>query len=233
MSNDLFRFMPDNIVVQRRIAARASGKNAPRRVLNSLGDYPAALPNQVVVTQGLEEKGPLTSPTILPPASMDIAQILSDMRDLLTRMPAALSDEFRTRFVVQPRESVPFAVPSGPITVAPAASVAIVQVKVNERYCGYLTGIGIGGSAPTLANVKWQIRIGNMISPKFNNVIFAASNLATPLPFTSEVTQNSLLQLVATNGNPGAVDLSGVLVGWTEFMSTNKQYGSSPASGIG
>lgn len=233
MSIDLFRFLPDNVVVARRMAARASGKSVSPRVLNSLGDYPASLPNQVIVTTGLEERGPRTAPTELPPASMDPTQILADIRDLLGRMPAALSDEFRTRFVIQPRESVPFAVPAGPVTVAPAASVAIVQVQISERYCGYLTGVGIGGASPTLANVRWQIRISNAVSPKFNNIVFAVSNLATPLPFTMEITQNSLVQLVAANGNAGPVDLSGVLVGWTEFMSTNKSYGASPASGIG
>ncbi|NDQ57334.1 MAG: hypothetical protein GZ088_09715 [Acidipila sp.] len=216
---------PDNSAVLARARARAG--------VRPLGDYPADLPNRVMITQDLSDKGPVTSPTVQAPLPTDDNSFLRQIRDLLSRMPTALSDEFRTRFIIQPRETWSFIAPGGPVSVGVGAAVAVVDQKIGENFAGFLTAVGVQASAAALANIMWQIRINGSIHPLFSNRVFNASNLATPIPFAMELTQSSRVQLVALNGGGAPVDVSGVLVGWTELLQSYKRYGSTPQSGIG
>jgi hypothetical protein len=228
----------DNSAVLRRMKARASASPAGSvgMLPNTMGDYPAELPNRVLTTKGIEQLGPVTAPTVAPPANDQLLATIQEMRDLLIRLPQALSMEARTRFIVQPRESVSFIQPSDVISVPAGTAVAICTVQINPMFAGFLTGVGVSAAAGNLPNLTWQIRINGAIHPKFGtngSAIFAASNLATPLPFAFELIQNTQVSLVVLNSAGAAIDVAGVLVGWSEFLSTFKRYGTSPQSGIG
>jgi hypothetical protein len=216
-----------NDVVARRMAARG-------RVVGPLGDYLAPLPNQIIATRGDTAQGPLTSPTVAPASQCtDTVSCLQQILAMLQRMPVAFSQEFRTRFIIQPRESVAFVVPGETTSVSAGAAQAIASFKMNENFTGFLTAIGVNVTPiSSIANVAWQLRVNGNVHPNFNNQIFAASTLATPLPFAFELIQNRTVQLVAINKSGGPLDISGVLVGWTEFMASYKSYGGSPQSGI-
>lgn len=229
------RHWVDNSAVLRRMQQRGqrNGQSVIGRIPNTMGDYPAELPNRVLVTQGIGEKGPISSPAVSPASNDDLLQ---QIRDLIMRLPSAISLEWRTRFIKQPRETVSFINPSGPVAVAPGAAVAVATQKVDQMFTGFLTHVGIGAPAGSLANIIWQIRINDAIDPKFGtngNAVFAASNLSTPIPFALELIQNTKVSIVAINTGGAPVDVSAVLVGWVEFLSTNKQYGTSPSGPVG
>ena len=217
----------NNDVVRRRIQARGG-------VLGPLGDYIETLPNQVIMTTGAKGvQGPTTSPTIPPTAPTDNNSLLQQIVALLQRMPVALSDEFRTRFIVQPREAVAFAVPGENIAVPPMVPTIIASFKLADKFTGFLTHIGVNvDPSGEFPNISFQLRVNNNIHPNFSNQIFAASTLSTPIPFALELVQSRTVSLVAINSGPGTTDVSALLVGWTEFMAAYKTYGSSPQSGI-
>ena len=221
---------PDNGPVLRRMQHRQQRHGAQPSVL---GDYPAELGNRILVTDDGSVKGPVTSPTIPAPGPTDAVSLLTSIRDLLQRMPAALSDEFRTRFIMEPREAVAFIAPSVNTSVAAGQALAVCSQQVAENFSGFLTHVGIFAAAGQLPQITWQIRINGSVHPNFANRIFTASNISNPFPFALELVQKSTVQLVAINAGPGAVDVAGVMVGWTEFLSTYKRYGASPGSGIG
>jgi hypothetical protein len=216
----------DNFAVQQRALSRA-------RANGRMGDYPAALPNQILVTKGAGEVGPVTSPTVAAPIPTDTTSLLQEIIALLRRLPFAMSTEWRTRFPKQPRESVSFVAPGGPTNVPAGTAVAVVTVQVNERFSGFLTHVGVMAAAAALAQIQWQIRINGAVHPFFRSDVFALTNVATPYPFLLELCQNSKVQLVAINTGAVGVDVSGVLLGWTEYLSSLKQYGGAPSSGIG
>lgn len=228
----------DNSAVLRRMKNRASSSPAGSVGLlpNTMGDYPADLPNRVLTTKGIEQLGPITSPTIAPPADDQLLATIQEIRDLLTRLPQSLSMEARTRFIVQPRESVSFVQPSDVISIPAATAVAVCTVQISPMFAGFLTGVGVSAAAGNLPNITWQIRVNGAVHPKFGtngNAIFAASNLPTPLPFALELIQNTQVSLVAINNAGAPIDVAGILVGWSEFLSTFKRYGTSPQAGIG
>jgi hypothetical protein len=221
---------PDNGPVLRRMHGRQLRHGSLPSVL---GDYAAELPNRILVTGGNEERGPITSPTIPAPGPTDAISLLTDIRDLLQRLPTALSDEFRTRFIMEPRESVAFNAPGGNTSVPAGTAVAICSQQVAENFSGFLTRVGVSAAPGQLPQITWQIRINGSVHPNFANRVFTSSNISNPFPFALELVQKSTVQLVAINVGPGAVDVAGVLIGWTEFLSTFKRYGASPGSGIG
>jgi len=228
------RGVPDNSALLRRLAVNVDHEGEQK---GALGDYPSELHHRVVGTKGgagqQGGRGPMSSPVIEGPKPEDSNSLLKQIRDLLQRMPGALSLEARTAFSIAPREAISFISPSIFVNVGPAAAVAVATQTVQERFTGYLTAVGIG-TAPVgaLPNITWQIRIDGAIHPEFSNRLFAVNNLATPIPFQFELTQARTVQLVAINGGGAIVTCAGVLVGWTEYMSTYKPYGSSPATGI-
>ena len=217
----------NNDVARRRIIARGA-------VLGPLGDYIETLPNQVLSTQGAKGiQGPTTSPTVEAPPATDTASQLQQIVALLQRLPQSLSDEFRMRFIIQPRESVAFIVPGENIAVPVTTPTIIASFQLSARFTGFLTGVGVNvHPAGEFPNIQFQLRVGNNIHPNFSNRVFAVSTLATPIPFALELIQGRTVNLVAINNGPGTVDVSGILIGWTEFMASYKRYGSAPQSGI-
>lgn len=225
----------DNGAVLRRMQnrARRSPSASVGLLPNTMGDYPAELPNRILTTKGVEQLGPITAPTVAPANSDDLLQ---QIRDLLLRMPQSLSMEARTRFPVQPRESVSFINPSDVINVPAGTAVAICTQQIDQMFSGFLTHVGVAAAPGNLPFITWQIRINGAVHPKFGvngNAIFSAPTLSTPLPFLFELIQNTQVSLVAINNGVGAIDVSGILLGWSEFLSTFKTFGTSPQSGIG
>jgi len=203
----------------------------------ALGDYFNDIYYRTYMVRGSAGQGgvmgPLSAPVIPGQQPEDQISLLRNIRDLLTFMPQAMSDEWRTRFIVQPRESISFATGSASVSVPALGAVAVVSETIDERFTGFLTHVGvdvIAGGA--FSDIIWQIRVNGAIHPKFANKVFFASTLATPYPFAFELCQARTLQLVAINTLAAPVQVAGVLLGWTEFMSTFKMYGSSPQSGI-
>jgi hypothetical protein len=228
----------DNTAVLRRMRnrQRSASEGIIGQLPNSLGDYPAELPNRVLTTKGVEQLGPITAPTVAPPADDQLLAAILEIRNLLTRMPQSLSMEARTRFVVQPRESVSFITPSDVVSVPPGAAVAVCTQQIDQMFSGFLTEVGVSAAPGNLPLITWQIRINGAVHPKFGNngnAIFSASTVATPLPFVFELIQNTQVSLVAINNGGAAIDVAGILIGWSEFLSTFKRYGTSPQSGIG
>jgi hypothetical protein len=218
-----------NDIVMRRNAARVRAGTLP----GALGDYPADLPNRVFITKGVAEAGPIDTPVISPATGTSDIDLLTQIRDLLVRLPAAMSDEWRTKFVMLPREALSFIAPAGPVSVPAGASIAVVSQIVNQNFTGFLTHVGVNVlGAGGFADVNWQIRVNGSIHPLFTNDFFAASTLATPLPFSLELVQNRTVQLVASNNGAVAHDVVGVLVGWTEFLAQGKRYGATPSTNV-
>jgi hypothetical protein len=216
----------NNIVTQRRILARGA-------VTGPLGDYVATLPNQVIRTKGDSQGGPVTSPTVQAPAATDTTSQLQQIVALLQRLPVALSNEFRTRFIMPPRESVSFIVPGENIAVPKTVPTVIAAFQMNANFSGFLTHIGVNvNPVGAFSSVAFQLRVNGNIHPNFSNLIFAAPTLQTPLPFPFELIQQRTVQLEAINNSGGTLDISAVLIGWTEFMASYKPYGSAPQSGI-
>lgn len=219
----------DNSSVIRRMQARGGQ-------IGALGDYVSSLPNRILTTGPGTPLGPISSPTVLPPqASNDPTATLAEIRDLLRNMPFALSTEFRTRFILHPRESMSFIVPGevNPLPAGPGAAVAVAQFQMNEQFTGFLEYVGVNViPAGAFTNVTWQIRINGNIHPNFNNRVFNASTISTPLAFPLELVQSRTVQLVAVNNGGVPLDVQGVLVGFTEILTDAKRYGSTPAAGV-
>lgn len=218
-----------NSAVLRRMAQRHRSGGRP---LGGMGDYPEILPYRVMLTQAGDGK-PVDGPVSGSVTASQGGDVLSQIRDILLHLPQMMSEEWRSRFVMTPREAISFIAPGGPISVGVGAAVAVVSQQVDEMFTGFLTHVGVNVIAPAgFSSITWQIRINGAIHPKFADRIFSAPTISTPVPFTLELTQNRTLQLVAINTGAVPVDVAGILVGWTEYMATFKNYGSAPSAGI-
>lgn len=221
----------DNSELRRRQMIVGRGPATP------LGDYPAELPHRVLYTKGGAGQegglGPLSSPVIEGPEADTELSYLRQIRDLLYRLPFALSSEWRRKFIMPPRESISFLTSAYWVNVAPAAAVVVASQTVQQLYTGFIRRIGVGCNPPGgLVNIIWQVRVNGSVHPEFSNRVFAANSLAVPLPFDFEMLQSRTYELVAINNGAALLTCAGIMGGWTEAMSDYKDYGSSPATGI-
>jgi len=228
--------MPDNTAVVAREMLRAQGRNG-KSAPGALGEYIQDLPHRVLQTTGgagqTGARGPMTAPVIPGPRADTVLSVLQDIRALLDRLPEAMSLEWRTKFIMTPREAIAFIAASNSVLVPAGTAVAVVSQTTQERYTGFLTHVGVGVSpVGGFSDVIWQIRVNGAVHPEFANRQFFAPTLATPLPFPFELTQSRTLQLVAINTSAVDLECQGVLCGWTEYMGNFKMYGASPATGI-
>jgi len=226
---------PDNTNMLRRI--RANG--VKRQANKPLGDYIQDLPFRVMEARGGAGQegtglGPLSAPVALgPELGLSTEQLLKLLLDQLRRLPQLFSLEWRTRFPMQPRESISFLTPTVSVAVPALTAVVVVSQIIPERYSGFITNVGVNVTPPaSFPNITWQVRVNGAIHPEFANRIFMANTLATPMPFLMELTQARTVELVAINTAAAAITVQGVLAGWTEFLSDFKPYGSSPAGGV-
>lgn len=226
-----YRGHADNTELLKRQAIVNRGQAGP------LGDYPAELPHRVLYTKGgagqVGGRGPLSSPVIEGPKDDTELSYLRQIRDLLYRLPSAMSNEWRTKFIMPPRESISFVTSAYWIDVPAGNAVIVASQTVQQNYTGFIQHVGVGCN-PTggLTDIIWQIRVNGSIHPEFSNRVFAANTMGNPLPFNFEMMQSRTYDLVAINGGAALISCAGILVGWTEVMSDYKSYGSSPATGI-
>ncbi len=177
--------------------------------------------------------GPLVGPVATPNAAQPPAENLDKIAQLLRDMPMQLVQFFRKYYVVQPREALPFvAVPSSnPVAIPPSSSATLCSYTVPDKFAGYLTGIGVQVGTPG-ANVTFTLQINGIPHPTFINQAIIHDCLDTPIPFVYEVTTGKLLELVINNNETAAtIYVSGILEGWTEFLTDNKNYGITPMGG--
>lgn len=227
---------PDNTMIRRREELR---QQRDKRSTGPLGDYVQDLPFRVMEARGSAGQegigdGPVTAPALLgPEVGLSIEDLLKLILDEIRRLPENLSYEWRSKFPMQPRESISFVSPTVSVNVPGLTAVAVVTQLIPERYTGFLTGVGVNVTPPaSFPNIIWQIRVNGAIHPEFANRVFMANTLATPMEFLFELCQARTVQLVAINTGAIPILVQGVLVGWSEYMSDFKAYGSTPRTGI-
>ena len=206
------------------------GQIAPR----NLGDYQDPLYYRAFKTTGGAE-GPLSYPVI--PGDIvgnTVEDKLDELIRLLSDLPQRQSLEMRTRFSMEPREITPFIATNNIVALPAGGTVAVATFALNERFTGFLTHVGTAVvPAGAAGNVGWDVRISGFVHPNFDKLIFTQNTLATPIPFEFEVTQSTIISLVANELAGVPTNVGGILVGWTEFMSLYKPYGAESASGLG
>jgi hypothetical protein len=197
----------------------------------ALHDYPAELPNRVMLPRG--NTGPSTLPIQKGSSGAQKPEaLLNGILTALKALPSAQALEFRTRFQVVPREAVPVLATSAPVTIAAAATSDVISYAVPEKFGGFLTGLGIMCSPETaMVDIAWSLQIGNNVAQNFDQVVFNANFMSPPLPFPQEICSGKTVKLTATNNSAGPLQVAGLLVGWVEFLSNFKTYGTIPSSG--
>jgi len=225
----------DNSAIRRKLAAMQQARG--------LADYPADLPYRVLSTKGGAGQqggaidgqwGPVTAPVVSGAECNDELCLLREIRDLLYRLPDAMLLALRTQLVVTPREAVSFvALSQGTVNILAGAQAVVVTQTIQPRFAGYITHVGINVLAPAaFPDITWQIRVNGAVHPEFAGRIYSAANLNTPDPWVLELIQGRVVQLVAINTSGAPIDVQGKLVGWTEYLTDNKSYGGSSATGI-
>jgi hypothetical protein len=169
-------------------------------------------------------------------------ELLKDIRNLLIHLPEMLVLATRTHFLLQPREGIPWAVPSGSVVLAGVigATVDVATFTMDERFTGALTGVGVNVIPPgSFPDVTWDLLMGTgpnrTVIPGFSARTFGQNTYQQPNPFLFEITQSRTITLRATNAVAVAALVQGIILGWREFMGASdyKGYGASPATGIG
>jgi len=222
--------MSDNSLVRRQL------QNRRPQHPQSMGDYMDPLNYQTFRTHGGEPPGPLAYPT--KPGDIvgeGVEAKLDELIRLLRSLPRSLSLEFRTKFPIQPRESVPFLATQAYVAVPAGATRTVASFALPERYAGFLTHVGTRVvPAGSSADIAWDVLIvRDKVHINYDKLVFEQDTLDTPLPFLFELTQSSTVNLQCTNNGLVPVDVGGLLQGWTEFLHSYKPYGAESASGIG
>ena len=224
---------PDNSLILAKMNAQKQ-KRGNRGQTGALGEYIQQLPYRTLVTKGpAQVEGPLSVPVIESPENIQgTDDFLYEILDSLRTLPQRMALELRTRFPVQPRESISFVASSGDVTVAAGTASAIVSQTVQERFGGFLTHVGVNVVPGAFSDITWQVRVNGAVHPEFSGELFTQNNIPEPYPFLFELMQARTVELVAINSSGVDIDVQGVLLGWTEFLSSFKPYGSSPQSGV-
>lgn len=233
----LVRKAPDNASILAQMA-----RNARQRRNRPMGEYMQELPHRVMITKGpATTDGPVSAPTMLGPDAIPESQVdlLKEILREIRRAPARFSQEAQDRFGIPPREGIWFDASNAGVTVPAGQAVSVVAQTVQERFTGFLEYVGVNVTGGSFADITWQIRVGNPntpnligVHPEYANRVFSQNTINNPDRFRFELTQNRTVQLVAINSAAVDIDVEGKLVGWTEFMSDWKDYGSSPQSGV-
>lgn len=174
-----------------------------------MGDLPEAIRYR---TLRKEAVGPLNAPVDV---DSNCLEYLCYLMELLLR-----------RFAWYPRNTLSFVAPSAaPVAVAAGATATVAQFQMPQDKLGVLMKIGWDCSVPASMNlVTWTLMINGAAHPFFNNLVFAAPNLANADEFVVPLGMNSLIVLQATNFNLGPVNLNGIMRGFVLIESDPSQY---------
>jgi hypothetical protein len=111
----------------------------------------------------------------------------------------------------------------------------VLSFTVQPNFEGDMKAVAVNVVPPgSSSDIEWSIRInGNILAPGFTNIIIPEFMMGQQIPFRQELLQGRLIELIATNSGALAVDVEASITGYTAFMSTWKNWGKSPISGIG
>lgn len=207
--------------------------------LAGMADYESPLIRRQMASNGHAGQGEALGPVadvVYPAPSEPTQQQMDNARNhILADLPFQIAMELRRQLMLPSREAIWFARTGQVQALAAGATATVITVTMQQRQTGALEYIGTNilpiGSA---ANVAWSILVSTQVGhPFINQQVMLANTLGNPYKFRMELIQSQTISLQATNNGPGAVDVQGVLIGWEEYMSDDKQFGSSSASGVG
>lgn len=205
---------------------------APNIGAGGLGDYPANLPYRVILTKG----GQAFGQTVAPIEQEEETCTLLDICKLLKAMPWMMVMEARKQLMLPGRDAQYFIKQSvGAITVPTSGAVTqVVEYSSTEKFGGAL--LGVGAQVITLGaadSISWTLRVNGQVHPDFAGVVLNTPTTQMPLQFKMELVQGRTIELIAQSSNAAPVLVTGYLLGFTEFLTESKEWGTSPSSGIG
>lgn len=198
--------------------------------MRGFGDYDAELYKQVI------------APAAGTPARQITATKPADAQPSpSTQMADDITTQWRTKFIYQPRESLPLIVPTAGITLpggnTQATIIQVLQFTMSERNCGYLQSLKLVCEPDgSMQDVKWSLFLGQSALAQFSNLQFLSALTAEPIPCALEICANRTLTLKAQLNSANTADqvtVGAMFLGWYEYISQSKPYGNTPASGIG
>lgn len=195
----------------------------------SLHDYLAPL-NQRVMSSG----DPLQR-SVRPSASANGGGATMDsVVQALGMLPDLIIGAWRRQGLFVPREAQAFLQPSTEVNVPNTGEkTAIVSFRMPERFTGFLTDVSLGVSpSSNSSDVKWYLDINGVTHPNFSGLSFPALDVLYKHPFPFEITQSKTVTLLASNTGGQALTCMAILYGWSEFITDQKKYGSTPSSGV-
>lgn len=176
---------------------------------SGMGDLPEAIRYRTIRKEAV---GPLNAPVDV---ESNCLEYLCYLMELMLK-----------RFAWYPRNTLSFIAPSAaPVVVGAGLSATVAQFQMPQDKMGVLMKVGWDCSPPaSFGLVTWSLVINGAAHPFFNNLVFAASNLANADEFVVPLGMNNLVQLVATNFNLGPVTLNGTMRGFVLIESDPSQY---------
>lgn len=205
--------------------------------IRGLNDYDASLPQRMLPSQGRagqgQEMGPIAWPVEPAPTKLTQLNLLLAILQALKTMPHEIFIEARRQLMIPSREAIWFNASSGFVTIAAGATAIVVTQVVDERATGALEAIGLN-CVPigAMTNQRWSLVIDNGIHPKFGERTFTEDTVGRPRAFRQELIQSRTISITCRNTAAVPVQVAAVLIGWHEYMSDQKAYGSSSASGF-
>lgn len=199
----------------------------------NLGEYPSQLAYQVLQTGKKEGLGPLVSPIEQGPDAKK-GMTLDDVCAILKALPFMGVIEQRRQLMLPGRDAL-WDTQVIPNTNVPASSaVSVVSFDVPEGYAGAVEFVGTNIDPQTsYSDLNWSILVNGAVHPGFNQLQLPSDTLAQPLPFRVEITQKTNVVVRVENTSLSGVTVSGIIILWTEPLAPYKEWGTSPASGIG
>lgn len=189
-----------------------------------LGDYPQnpnyRVGNDPYGTAGV--KGPVAAPTEV---SQETQDNLFSLMQILQRLPTEIWYAGRRQLFLsqQPRDGRPFITSLGDTSIAAGATSTIATFTAPENYAGAMERIELFCYQPGgYANLTWSLQIDGVPYKGFVN--FPANDAHRDFDLILPISSKSTIQLQATNGGGVALDVHGVISGWTEFLSAEKGF---------
>ena len=207
----------------------------------ALADYGAALPRRIEPSHGHagqgEAMGPVAMPVVPAPREENELNTQKASRSILADMPFQMIMELRRQLMLPSREAIWFTRESGDVALpAGIGSTAdVITLTMDENQTGALEFYGTA-VIPALGStdVTWSLLNSTTGGhPFLTNQVLPTNTMMFPRKFRQELIQSRTVTLRATNQVAGAMIVRAVLIGWEEYMSSEKHFGSSSAAGIG
>lgn len=199
-----------------------------------MGDFPASLPYEVRETGNRQDLGPLSTPIIPGDEVNDKVASLDDILAVLKALPWMNWNEYRKQMMQPGRDALWFTEVIPNQVVAAGTTNTVATITVPEAFAGAIELVGTNIDPQTsYADLNWSILVNGAVHPGFNNLQLPFDTLGDPLKFRLELTQKTVVNLLVKNTSAVDIYVSGILIGWQEALNETKEWGTSPASGIG